>query len=111
MIRWPPQAKDWNAREADDRLAPAIAKGTHTPREWRVLCTVIEVCVACRMPFALTRDHIVPVSEGGCDCIANLQPACARCNSNGIGVDLRAKARPNWLAAYLTVLASREAAE
>jgi hypothetical protein len=30
----------------------------------------------------MTRDHIVPVSLGGVDDVANLRPACAPCNSS-----------------------------
>jgi hypothetical protein len=30
----------------------------------------------------MTRDHIIPKSLGGKDCIENLRPACTRCNEN-----------------------------
>lgn len=30
--------------------------------------------------FAADVDHVVPVADGGDDSLANLRPACVRCN-------------------------------
>lgn len=65
------------------RLEQARARGTHTPAEWVSLCSRIGCCVGCgRSDVPLTKDHIIPISRGGCDCVYNLQPLCAPCNSS-----------------------------
>lgn len=49
-----------------------------------VLETMGREC-AVRLPgctrVATTRDHIIPVAQGGTDSLANLRPACKSCNS------------------------------
>lgn len=90
-----------------ERMQAAKAKGTHKPSEWMVLHDVFGACVVCKTPYAdlnggkATKDHIHGISYGGCDCIANLQPACRQCNSAGIGEDLRYLALPGWQTIYL----------
>jgi 5-methylcytosine-specific restriction endonuclease McrA len=85
-----------------DRMQAAKAKGTHTPTEWKLLHDVFRRCLQCGTPYAnlkegiATKDHIVGISYGGCDCLANLQPACSKCNSAGIGEDLRYRELPGW---------------
>jgi 5-methylcytosine-specific restriction endonuclease McrA len=37
------------------------------------------VCVHCGAP-AVDVDHIIPINAGGDDSLANLRPACTRCN-------------------------------
>jgi 5-methylcytosine-specific restriction endonuclease McrA len=32
-------------------------------------------------PMLMTKDHIIPKSKGGTDCLENLQPMCIKCNS------------------------------
>jgi 5-methylcytosine-specific restriction endonuclease McrA len=38
------------------------------------------ICPACGRQAKLTVDHIVPLSGGGSNGVANLQAICARCN-------------------------------
>lgn len=40
---------------------------------------VLELYAGTRL---MTRDHIIPKSLGGKDCVENLRPACAPCNEN-----------------------------
>lgn len=58
-------------------------RGTHTKGEWEALRAEIGCCASCgATDRPLAKDHIVPVSRGGCDCIQNLQPLCHSCNSS-----------------------------
>lgn len=64
--------------------------GTHTDEEWLALCSIYEFrclrCLAVRDFSTLTRDHVIPVSNGGSDAIDNIQPLCGSCNaSKGVG--------------------------
>lgn len=62
-----------------------------------VLATYGDTCHLCKRPgTATTRDHLIPFSHGGTDDLANLRPACKRCNSrrsnralNGYGASIR----------------------
>ncbi|MEU7773666.1 HNH endonuclease [Micromonospora taraxaci] len=38
------------------------------------------MCALCRRRPATTADHILPVSRGGTNDLANMRPACAACN-------------------------------
>lgn len=57
----------------------------HTAAEWEALKLACEyTCLSCgrREPeVELTRDHVVPLSEGGGNDITNLAPLCKSCNS------------------------------
>ena len=58
------------------------AKGSHTLEEWESLKERHEYnCLFCGKRKPLTKDHIVPLSEGGTDFITNIQPLCRNCNS------------------------------
>lgn len=58
------------------------AEGSHTAAEWRaVLKKHGHKCAACNTSGDLTKDHIVPVSQGGSNYAFNLQPLCRPCNS------------------------------
>ena len=65
------------------RALKAGASGSHTVQEWKDLCAKCgNKCVwwGCNSSD-LTRDHIIPLSRGGDDCIDNIQPLCRRHNS------------------------------
>jgi 5-methylcytosine-specific restriction endonuclease McrA len=64
------------------RMQWARERGTHTKEEWEALCAEFDFrCVRCARNLGfLERDHIVPIYQGGCDCILNIQPLCPFCN-------------------------------
>lgn len=98
-----------NARTRAERMEAARKKGRHTRLQWEALKKAIgKACVRCgTTKYNLERDHITPISKGGCDCIGNLQPICARCNSSKgpEDIDFRHKARPDWVARYEQIMA------
>lgn len=56
----------------------------HSDREWSEL----RLRCGCRCFYCAklidgdgTKDHLTPISRGGCQCIGNLVEACLRCNS------------------------------
>lgn len=69
-------------------------QGSHTEKEWLQCKKAHQFsCAACGIAegnlssvydcpkwHKLTRDHVVPVSSGGTDYIANIQPLCISCN-------------------------------
>jgi 5-methylcytosine-specific restriction endonuclease McrA len=58
------------------------AQGSHTLVEWKTLCSQHNGCCAyCGRERELTRDHVIPLSQGGSDYISNILPACASCNA------------------------------
>lgn len=58
------------------------AEGSHTLKEWNELKKHFNNCCAiCGESKKLTKDHIMPLSEGGSDYIKNIQPLCKNCNS------------------------------
>ena len=67
------------ARRAREFAAP----GKHTLSEWLALLERCNFrCAYCgEQSGRLTRDHDVPLIRGGSHAIANIRPACARCNS------------------------------
>ena len=81
--RWqrenPARCRDWNGTYQARKHA---AEGSHTDAEWDALCQEHQNCCAsCGENHPLTRDHIVPLSQGGTDWITNIQPLCNSCNS------------------------------
>lgn len=96
-----------HARRRSKRLEVARQKGQHTPNQWTALTDIFDACVRCAEPFydRPTKDHIVPIFMGGCDCIANLQPLCRSCNSGKGGTqDLRPLRNPRWCLDYIEVM-------
>lgn len=61
------------------------AEGSHTDEEWQELKAFYNYkCLGCgkqEPEIKLTRDHVIPLTQGGTDAINNIQPLCARCNS------------------------------
>ncbi|MCB0120274.1 MAG: HNH endonuclease [Anaerolineales bacterium] len=77
------------------RALKLAAKGSHTEKEWQDLKAFYNFkCLKCgkqEPEIKLTRDHVLPLTEGGSDSISNIQPLCARCNSkkNNKHIDYR----------------------
>jgi 5-methylcytosine-specific restriction endonuclease McrA len=64
------------------RMDKARWLGTHTKTEWKELRDRIGMCLGCGSRSRhLTKDHVIPIARGGCDCIQNIQPLCLPCNS------------------------------
>jgi 5-methylcytosine-specific restriction endonuclease McrA len=58
------------------------AIGSHTLEMWENLKIEFDnKCAFCRKKTNLTKDHIIPLSEGGTNFIDNIQPLCRNCNS------------------------------
>jgi 5-methylcytosine-specific restriction endonuclease McrA len=72
------------------------AKGTHTLEEWENLKKKYGYkCATCEKKTILTKDHIIPLAEGGTDYIQNIQPLCRNCNSKKWKKALRKKLKVN----------------
>lgn len=77
------------------RALKLAANGSHTEKEWQDLKAFYNFkCLQCgkqEPEIKLTRDHVIPLTEGGSDSINNIQPLCARCNSkkNNKHIDYR----------------------
>lgn len=58
------------------------ADGNYTATEFDALCQQYEYrCLCCGEAKPLTADHVIPLSCGGSNDIANIQPLCRSCNS------------------------------
>lgn len=76
--RHPEQVK---AGEQRRRAREALAPGSFTPAEWRAMCEHYgHRCLCCGVVKPLTPDHVIPLSKGGSNDIANIQPLCLDCN-------------------------------
>lgn len=59
------------------------AKGRVTSKQWNELVRrCARRCARCGASGKLLRDHIAPVSKGGDNTLANLQPLCPECNNS-----------------------------
>ena len=67
------------------RARKLAAGGSHTEEQWQARKAFYDYrCLCCgkREPeIRLTRDHVIPLTQGGSDSIDNIQPLCACCNS------------------------------
>jgi 5-methylcytosine-specific restriction endonuclease McrA len=69
--------------------------GSHTPEEWKELKEFYKyTCLMCgriEPAIKLTKDHVIPISRGGTNDIANLQPLCRSCNTRKLAryIDFR----------------------
>lgn len=91
-VMGPTEIFGYDGRVHPDRATPASWRrfwmrrarrlGTHSRDQWIDLRDRIGQCLGCgSKDRQLTKDHITPVSRGGCDCIQNIQPLCHSCNS------------------------------
>jgi 5-methylcytosine-specific restriction endonuclease McrA len=77
------------------RALKLASEGSHTEEEWQELKAFYNFkCLRCgkqEPDIKLTRDHVIPLTQGGSDSIDNVQPLCARCNSkkNNKHIDYR----------------------
>lgn len=68
------------------RIREARKLGRHTPEQWAALLAVCGYrCVHCGATERVSKDHIVPLYQGGSDAIDNIQPLCHRCNTRKRG--------------------------
>jgi len=64
------------------RRAAKKSGGDISAAEWKALKALIHGCFYCgRSDRKLTMDHVVPLSRGGRNVIANVVPCCGSCNS------------------------------
>lgn len=64
------------------RIKKSRSIGTHTKEQWWALLKFCGLkCLKCGSEQRkITKDHIVPVYQGGSDLIDNIQPICSTCN-------------------------------
>jgi 5-methylcytosine-specific restriction endonuclease McrA len=72
------------AKSHTRRARLAGVGGTFSKQEWQQLLDETgHRCLSCkRTDRKLTIDHIIPISKGGINTIANIQPLCMPCNAS-----------------------------
>lgn len=69
-------------RSTNTRARKLGAPGSISLAEWVALRDSYQgICPCCRQQRRLTVDHVEPLSAGGANVIANVQPLCMPCNS------------------------------
>jgi hypothetical protein len=70
-------------RELERAALERSASGSHTQAEWKAILSLYDGrCLRCGAAgVTLTKDHVIPLSEGGSNSASNLQPLCGSCNS------------------------------
>ena len=71
-------------RELERAELEKSATGSHTQAEWNAILRLYGGrCPRCgTTAVKLTKDHVIPLSEGGSNSASNLQPLCGPCNSS-----------------------------
>lgn len=67
-------------------------RGHYTAEQWEAMLDFYErTCLCCGAQDVMTFDHVVPISKGGDNTVANGQPLCGPCNysKNARTVDFR----------------------
>jgi 5-methylcytosine-specific restriction endonuclease McrA len=96
-------AREWALRNPERanhskhvrRILERNAEGTHSIEDWAkmkmIFCYTCPACWRSEPEIELTKDHIVPLRDGGTDYIENIQPLCRSCNSrkNATEIDYR----------------------
>lgn len=93
--------KVWDSAHRGMRKSKLKNAGKFTPAEWKHLCDFYgNICLCCGEKKPLTVDHVIPLSLGGSNTIANLQCLCLECNlkKNAKTIDYRT----NWIPATQT---------
>jgi hypothetical protein len=83
---------EWRRRNRDAahaiwhryRARKLDAGGSFTAKEWRALVAFYAPdgrCLGCGAVAPLTKDHVIPLYQGGNNDIGNIQPICRPCNS------------------------------
>ena len=98
--RWSDKNKTKRAIYSQNRRAKIVGNGGEfSESDWEALLKFYNyTCLRCgrREPqIKLTADHVIAVSNGGSNCISNIQPLCQSCNtSKGVwSVDYRLKSK------------------
>ncbi len=73
------------SRMRSAKIARAKDVATHTEEEWFEMVDYFDhLCLKCYSSDFIgglpTKDHIIPIHEGGTDSIRNIQPLCRECN-------------------------------
>jgi 5-methylcytosine-specific restriction endonuclease McrA len=85
--KWYKEHPDWVREKHHERRALKNGNGgKFTAKQWRACKEFYGyTCLRCghkEPEIKLTPDHVVPLKQGGCNSIDNIQPLCFSCNSS-----------------------------